>query len=290
MTTALITGARGFIARGLAPVLREAGVRVVGTSRQAGTLPGFDAIYPAALGNSLAPFLSAEPVDAVIHTALDDRPHSYATNVEGTRRWLTEAQAAGAQTQILLSSLSADAAALADYGRAKYALEQDFIAAGQIVFRMAVVVGNGGMFARMVDSARRTPFVPLLDGGGQVVYVLGIDFLCRALRDTVLAGGEGLRGRAWNLQQPTAHSFGEVMAEITRVYGLRRLLLPLPARPLVTLLTAFEKQRLIRLPVTSTNVRGLIQQGRRRFPSDFARFGYPEESLAALIAAARRES
>lgn len=288
MTTALITGARGFIARHLAPVLQQAGVRVVGVSRQAGPLLGCAVVHAAALGGSLAPVFAAERANAVIHTALDSRAQAYQTNVEGTRRWLAEGQAAGVTTQVLLSSLSADAGARADYGRAKYALEQDFLAAGQIVFRMGVVIGDGGMFARMVESTRRYPFVPLLDGGQQLIYVLGIDFLCRVLRDTVLEGGAGLRGRAWNLQQPTPHPLSEVIAAISATYGFRRLLLPLPARPMVGLLRLFEKQALVRLPVTSTNVEGLIQQGRRVIPSDFARFGYAEESLEELVRKARQ--
>lgn len=287
MTTVLVTGARGFIARHLAPVLQEADVRVVGVSRQTGPLPGCDVVHAAALGDSLAPVFAGERVDAVIHTALDSRSHAYETNVEGTRRWLAEAQAAEVTTQVLLSSLSADAGARADYGRAKYALEQDFLAAGQIVFRLGVVIGDGGMFARMVDSTRRYPFVPLLDGGKQLIYVLGIDFLCRVLRDTALSGGAGLQGRAWNLQQPTPHPLSEVIAAISAAYGFRRLLLPLPARPMVGLLRLFEKQALVRLPVTSTNVEGLIQQGRRVIPSDFARFGYAEESLEELVRKAR---
>ena len=53
MTTVLITGANGFIARNLAPVLKEAGMRVAGTSRAGQPVPGFDAIYPASLGDSL---------------------------------------------------------------------------------------------------------------------------------------------------------------------------------------------------------------------------------------------
>jgi nucleoside-diphosphate-sugar epimerase len=288
MTTALITGARGFIARHLAPVVQEAGVRVVGVSRQAGPLPGCDVVHAAALGDSLAAVFAGERVDAVIHTALDSRAHAYQMNVEGTRRWLAEAQAAGVTTQILLSSLSADAGARADYGRAKYALEQDFLAAVQIVFRMGVVIGDGGMFARMVESTRRYPFVPLLDGGKQFIYVLGIDFLSRVLRDTVLNGGTGLQGRAWNLQQPTPHPLSKVIAAVSAAYGFRRLLLPLPARPMVGLLRLFEKQALVRLPVTSTNVEGLIQQGRRVIPSDFARFGYAEESLEELVRKARQ--
>lgn len=255
-------------------------MRVIGTSRHEQQVPGFDRVDAARLGDSLANVLAVERIDAVVHTALDP---AYDVNVNGTTRWLEEAAAAGVGMQILLSSLSADANALADYGRAKHALEERFLAANQVVFRLGVVVGNGGMFARMVDSARRYPIVPLLDNGAQLIYVLGIDRLCAVLRDCILSGGKELRGRAWNLQQPTPYPLRDVIRAIVKGYGLRRALLPLPARPMVGLLQLIEKQALIRLPVTSTNVKGLIQQGRREFPSDLARFGYPEESLTELI-------
>lgn len=288
MPTVLITGANGFIARHLAAELHHAGWRVLGTSRRDAPATGFDRIYPRRLGDSLEAVFAEEKVAAVVHAALDAGSAAYATNVEGTARWLAEAAAAGVGTQILLSSLSADAQALSDYGRAKYALEQRFLAADQIVFRLGVVVGDGGMFGRMVDSVRRYPVVPLLDGGAQLIYVLGIDFLCAVLRDTIFSAGQGLRGRAWNLQQPTPYPLREVTRVICAVHGLHRIFLPLPARPLIGLLQIFEKQAVVRLPITSVNLLGLIQQGRRKFPSDFARFGYAEEPLTALVARAAR--
>lgn len=283
MTTVLITGAGGFIARNLAPVLRDAGMRVVGTSRREGDVSGFAAIYRASLGDALAPALGAERVDAVVHAALDSSPDAYATNVDGTTRWLAEAQAAGVPLQILLSTLSADATALSDYGRAKHVLEQRFVEAGQVVFRLGVVVGDGGMFARMVDATRRSPIVPLLDGGRQPVFVLGIDFLCQAIRDTIARNGAELRGRAWNLQQPQASTLREVTEGICRRYDLRRLLIPVPAKPILIALLGVERLPFPKLPITSTNLRGLIQSRSQSHPSDFARFGYPAESLDGLI-------
>lgn len=289
MTTVLITGANGFIARNLAPVLKQAGMRVIGTARRGGAVTGFDAVYPAGLGDSLQPILAAEPVEAVVHAALDAGPDAYRVNVDGTTRWLDEARAAGARTQILLSTLSAAPDALSDYGRAKYALEGRFIAAGGIVFRLAVVIGEGGMFARMRRSIQRAPVVPLLDGGQQPVYVLGIDFLCAVLRDALAAGGAGLAGRAWNLQQPRRYTLREVTAAIARGCGYRRLLLTVPLRPVLALLLIAEKLPLPRLPITSTNVKGLMQGEGAAPPSDFAHFGYPEESLDALVARAARQ-
>jgi hypothetical protein len=147
-----------------------------------------------------------------------------------------------------------------------------------------VVVGDGGMFARMVASTRSAPVVPMLDGGRQLVYVLGIGRLCAILRDVIRANGEGLRGRAWNLQQPQPHTLRAVIEAICRGYGFRRLLLPVPARPILVLLLALEKLPLPKLPITSTNVKGLIQGAARAMPSDFDRFGYPAETLDELVA------
>ena len=82
----------------------------------------------------------------------------------------------------------------------------------------------------------------------------------------------------------------EVTEAICRGYGLRRLLLPVPARPILVLLLALEKLPLPKLPVTSTNVKGLIQGAAREMPSDFDRFGYPAESLDELVAKVARSS
>jgi nucleoside-diphosphate-sugar epimerase len=283
MTTVLVTGASGFIARRLGDALQRDGMRTIGASRSGQPLPAYHRVFRASLGDSLRPLFESERVDAVVHAALDSGPHSYAVNVEGATRCLEEANTGGAKLQILLSCLSASADSLTDQGRARHALEQRFLTESQVVLRLGMVVGEGGRFAELVDSVRRNPVVPLLDGSEQLVYVLGIDLLCHVLRDCIHSNGGGLRGRAWNLQQPIPYTLGEVIQAVTRAYGFRRLLLPMPSRPMLGLLQLFEKQRLLRLPITSSNVKGLIQGGHRRFSSDFARFGYPPEALQTLV-------
>lgn len=285
MTRILITGATGFIAHHLAPILQAARMTVIGTSRHEAA-PGFERVHACRLGESLAGVLAAERPDAIVHTALDAGPNAYALNVAGTRRWREEAAAAGVSLQIFLSSLSAMPDAPSAYGRAKYDLERDFLAADGIVLRMGVVVGDGGMFGRMVASARRIPVTPLLNGGVQLVYVLGIDFLCTAIRDCIAADGAGLRGRAWNIQQPQPYTLRQMIEAINCGYGLRRLLLPIPAQPILAAVRLAERLRLPGLPVGSANIEGLLRQGQQRIPSDFARFGYPEQPLAELVRAA----
>ncbi len=284
----LITGAGGFIAGHVSQRMAGDGWEVYGVDRPGGRAPSqYARVFPAQLSESLAGVLAEVRPDAILHTALDPAPGAYDLNVGGTQRWLEEGQAAGVRVQVLLSSLSAAEDALAEYGRGKWALEQAFNAAGEVAVRLGVVVGRGGMFSRLVESARRSPVIPMLGGGQQLLYVLGVEQLAEILRDIMASGGEGLRGRSWNLQQPQPYTLGQVMREIVRVYGYRRVTVTLPIQPVLMAVELFEKQRLLRLPVSSTNVRGLMQAGQQTFPSDYPRFGYPEQSLRELVERAR---
>ncbi len=287
MTTVLLTGAGGFIARRLAQTLNEAGMAVLGASHSAAALPGYGRVFPASLGETLLPALASRPVDAIVHTALATGPDAYRLNVEGASRWLDEGRAAGVGVQILLSTLSAEAEALSDYGRAKWALEQRFAGADEVALRLGVVVGDGGMYARMRSSATRLPVTPLLDGGRQLLYVVGIDALCAVLRDAITSNGAGLRGRSWNLVQPQPVTLRELIEAMQRQAGRRSLLLAVPTKPVLAGLKLAESVPMIRLPVSSSNVRGLVQQGQRRVDTDWERFGQPVQPLEALVAAAQ---
>jgi len=281
VSTVLIPGASGFIGRQLARVLDDGGADVVAVTRTGEPLAHTSATIAAGLGESIAEDLKPHSIDAVVHAANDDSPDAYRTNVEGTRRWFDESQAAGAQLQILLSSLSARPDADADYGRAKYALEQNFVAENEVAFRLGVVVGNGGMFERMVRSISG-PVVPLLDGGAPRVHVLGIRFLCEVLRDTIDDNGQDRRGRVWNLQQPSPFTLREMLTTIRAVYDLRCRFVPVPSLPVLWALKGLELLPLS-LPVSTTNVRGLRQSRSDEFPSDFAEFGGEPSSLESLV-------
>ncbi len=286
MTSVLITGAGGFIARHLAQTLHAAGLRALGASHSAAALPGYERVYPASLGETLLPALATEPVDAIVHTALASGPDAYRLNVEGTTRWLDEGRAAGAGLQILLSTLSAEEGALSDYGRAKWALERRFIATDEVAFRLGVVVGDGGMYARISSSATRLPVTPLLDGGRQLLYVVGIDALCAVLHGVVISNGAGLRSQTWNLVQPQPVTLRAMVEAIQQQAGKRSLLVSVPTKPVLIGLRLAESVPLLRLPVSSSNVAGLRQQGQRRVQSDWERFGQSAQPLEALIAAA----
>ncbi|OEU61809.1 MAG: hypothetical protein BBJ57_06695 [Desulfobacterales bacterium PC51MH44] len=283
MTTVLITGANGFIARHIAITLKQEKLRTVGVSRKTSRIDGFDKVYAAYLGESLKPVFEAETIDVLVHCANHVGKNEFKTNMNGTTLWMEEAKVHGVGLQIFLSSLSAKANALSDYGRAKFELEQKFIKAHHVIFRLGLVIGNGGIFAKMTESIRKLPVVPLLDNGTTEVYVLGIEFLCYVIRDCILNKGEGLRGQVWQIQQLKAYTLREVMVTIRQQFGYICWFIPIPSFPVLWALLTVERLPFLKLHISSTNLKGLRQSSGKEFHSDFDKFGYPEESLDNLV-------
>jgi nucleoside-diphosphate-sugar epimerase len=283
LSTVLVTGAGGFIARHVAATLSRENLRVVGVARSSRSLDGFAKIYRASLLEPLTDVFEGEKIDAIVHCANHTGDDEYDTNVRGTTSWLEEANRNGVTLQIFLSSVSAAVDAPSDYGRAKYELEKRFISAGGIVFRLGVVIGAGGMFGRIVESLRRSPLVPLLDGGSSNVYIIGIDSLCRVIRDSVVPAGKDLRGRVWHLHQREAYTLRDVMHGIRRHFGYSCRFVPVPSLPALWSVSILERVPFLKLPVSSTNIRGLRQNRSLSLPSDFDHFGYSEQSLDELI-------
>ena len=127
--------------------------------------------------------------------------------------------------------------------------------------------------------------MPLLDNGSPRVYVLGIHTLTDILCHCIESDGKGMRGRIWRVQQPTQHTLRDVMKSIRKHFRFRCRFLPVPLAPVLWLVTILEKLRL-KLPVSSTNLRGLRAGRFTEFESDLAWFGLEEESLDSLVARA----
>ena len=286
MKTIAITGARGYLARNFAKTLTARGFRVIGVSRRDGSLPDFTCVWKASLGDSLVPLFDKEPIAALLHCAEDHSDGAFDTNVNGTRKWLQEAHAHGVKTQVFFSTLIPEGGVESDYTRMKQTLEQDCLAHDAVIFRLGLVVGPGGMFSRITESLRKSPLVPLLDGGKAAVFVLGISYLCEVVGACVESDGEGLPARPWHLQQPTGYTLRGVMESIRRTYGYRCWFVPVPSLPILWMVSIVERLGVKGLPVSSTNLRGLRDSVNVVFPSEFEHFGHPEQDLDTLVACA----
>ncbi len=287
MKTILITGANGFIAGQLAAHCKANAWRVVGTVRGGDTPAHFDAVHRCSLGETLDALLAAERIDAVVHAANYAGRDEYDVNFRGTLRWLEETRAASAPLQIFLSSLSAAASRPTEYGRAKRDLEEHFLAAGGVVVRLGLVAGYGGIFGRMIDSVRRSAVLPLLDGGRSQVLVVSPRFLFEFITDCIRRDADQRRGRVWHIHQPTPHTMRDLLYGIRRHCGASCRFVTVPSALVLWPLVVAERIPLLRLPVSSANIRGLrMTQG--DVPSDLTLLGGIEEPLDRLIEEATR--
>jgi nucleoside-diphosphate-sugar epimerase len=205
-TRFVVTGASGFIGRRLCAALRERG-RVVAIVRDPSQEGPWDEVIVADLAtNTVVPELLGG-AHAVFHLAA--RAHAVAerksdvaayrsVNVDGTRRVVEAAHAAGVRRFVLASSVKAmgesdDDASLSPYGRSKRDAEEILLRsaiAEPVVLRLSLVYGPGveGNLGSMLRAVRgyRFPPPPRVNNRRSMVHV---DDVVRAL----IAAGESPR-------------------------------------------------------------------------------------------------
>ncbi|HVX65421.1 MAG TPA: NAD(P)-dependent oxidoreductase, partial [Bryobacteraceae bacterium] len=187
-----ITGAGGFLGSRIGERCAARGHAVASTSR-------------TARGPQVRAWKLGEPFDAawaagsdvMIHCAYD-RAESEARNIEGTETAAAAGEQAGVPRQIFLSSYSARPDAAEPYGRIKYSLEKWFLERGYTVVRPGLVAGDGGLFARNVRQILRTPVLPLVNGGRDLIPLVSLEDFLAAMSALVDCGGRG----AYNLFHP----------------------------------------------------------------------------------------
>ena len=163
MSPILITGANGFVGRALGPAVQKAHFATLGVARNAAQLPGYDKVYHGQLGQPLIGVFGEQKIDVMIHCANASGPNDYELNVGGTKILEEQARNAGVSRQVFLSSISVLQASPSCYARAKKDLEKWFAKKNEIVVRLGMVIGNGGIFAKMKNIVKKYPIMPLMD-------------------------------------------------------------------------------------------------------------------------------
>ena len=274
-----ITGVTGFLGSSLASHLSSLGHEVGGT-----TTGGSRSIS----GNPVRHRLR-EPVDdtmfagtdVVIHAAHDLSPGSRAANVAGTIALAEAARRRGVARQIFISSYSAHSGAVTEYGRTKAELQDWFLSAGLTVVQPGLVIGKGGLYARIAEFVRRRRVVPVVSPGALVPVVALADLTesLAGLLERPVAG-------TVRLYQDERVTMRRLMGEIRRSVGSRAVLVPVPypiARAAVAVLEA------VRLPppLGRDNLEGLRAHQGRAEPGDLAAHVGSPKGLREMVDAAR---
>lgn len=267
-----ITGASGFVGSQLAGRFERDGWSVIRFSRG-----GREAV-PFHLGDEISPevFQSRE-VDALVHCAYDFQAVKWADieriNVAGSRRLISAATAGGVERIVVMSTISAFAGCRSLYGRAKLAIEADVAGSGGGVVRSGLVYGDdsgapsGGMIGSLSRSARGR-VVPLLDGGGQLQYLVHIDDLFQ-LVCRLSAGDLARPARPVVAASPRGWTVRELVKELARRQGTEPRFVNVPWRMVWLGLKAAEVAGL-RPAYRSDSVISLVYQDPK---PDFASLG-----------------
>ena len=163
-----ITGGRGYLGSILARKFQIAGwetTLLVREVREKGEV-AFQ------LGKKIAPEVLKEH-QAFVHCAYDFKPSLWAeidqANILGSRFCFEAAIQAGVGRRVFVSSMSAYEGCCSMYGKAKLAVEQEFLPQGVFCVRPGLLWSDEsrGMFGKLTRAAGNLPFLPLVDGGEQ---------------------------------------------------------------------------------------------------------------------------
>ena len=274
----ILTGAGGFLGTALVRRLLASGVDVLALSRRPIALPGVH-WQTYELGGPLPSPEVFAGCEAVIHAAFSmdgSGPTLEERNISAAQELLLAARAQG-RPLIFISSMSAHAAAVSSYGRAKWAIEQRLDPAVDAIVRPGLIVGPGGLYARMAATLRRAPVVPVFYGGAQPIQPVGLDDVVEALV-RILGQKEGGIYNLGSLQPITVR---ELYRRMLAAAHVRRPVVALPGGLTLGALRVLERMGL-RLPLTAENLLG--QKHLRAFEtaSSFARLGFAPTPLDQL--------
>ena len=258
-------------------------MRVIGISRKGESLPDFEAVYSGYLGNPLVLSFKEEKIDVFLHCAYHSGKDDYQVNVQGTRLWAEQAEKNGVRKQIFISSLTAQGHSLSSYGKAKYDLEKWFLQRGHLIIRPGLVLGPGGSFQKMVGLVRRSPILPLPDGGKTAVHLIGIQFLCDVTKDALIHPSGWPGGKTWNLFQPDPVALNASGKTLSKSLGTKCLFVPVPSLLLKGVLGILEYLPCVKPRISRNSLIGLKQNEKLPWSSDFKLFDRPLSTLEELV-------
>jgi uncharacterized protein YbjT (DUF2867 family) len=264
--TIAVVGATGFVGRNVVARLVETGHRVVAISRTGRRLAEWPAgvatrAADVATGRNLAAAL--EGAVAVVHLVAIPRETGGRTfaevNVGGTGRVVEAASAAGIRRFVHLSVLGVADDPKLSYLYSKWRGEQIVRDSGLdwVVFRPSLMFGPGDGFFSLVRTTlkRWSPGVVAIPGRGDTRFQpLAVDDLATAVEQAVSDGGHV--GTVHEVGGPAYWSYGEIVDEVMRVTGMRRLKLSMPV-PLLSVLTAVTDRVLPVFPVSHDQIASL---------------------------------
>jgi len=132
---------------------------------------------------------------------------------------------------IYVSSISAYEGSRSLYGRAKLEAERVAFSLGAAVVRPGLIWGDppGAMFGKLLDQVQRAKFLPLINGGRQVQYLVHCqdlcDFICGCAEGQIIPPAQPV-----TLAHEQPWTFRQILVEIARAKHKSLSFVPVPWR------------------------------------------------------------
>jgi uncharacterized protein YbjT (DUF2867 family) len=261
-----VVGATGFVGRAIVARLADSGRRVIAVSRTGRRIAGWPSSVvtraaDVASGRNLA--AAVDGADAVVHLVAIPRETGGKTfaevNVRGTQRVVEAARAAGIRRFVHLSVLG-----VADDPKLRYLyskwLGESIVRDSDldwIVLRPSLMFGPGDGFFSLVRTTLKwwSPGVVAIPGSGDARFQpLAVDDLAIAVERSLM---DPERARqVYEIGGPDWVTYREIVEDVMRVTGMRRLKLPMPI-PLISALTSVTDRILPIFPVSHDQIASL---------------------------------
>lgn len=266
LPTVAVVGATGFVGNAVVARLAESGHGVIAISRTGRRLAGWPASVitraaDVATGRNLAQAL--EGADAAVHLVAIPRESGGRTfaevNVRGTQRVVDAATAAGIRRFVHLSVLGVADDPKLRYLYSKWLGERIVRDSGLdwVVLRPSLMFGPGDGFFRLVRTTLKwwSPGVVAIPGSGDTRFQpLAVDDLAIAVERSLADADRA--GQVYEIGGPDWVTYREIVEDVMRVTGMRRLKLPMPI-PLISALTAATDRILPVFPVSHDQIASL---------------------------------
>jgi FkbM family methyltransferase len=248
-----ITGANGFIGSSLTNFLIGEGFSVVPFVRKPTSEKSKNARKYDLVEESIPDDLF-KGIDILIHCAFitkEQNADAEQLNFTGTKRLIDVSRNQGVKKIIFFSSVTADENAKSAYSKSKFAIHQLLNKETDLIIRCSLVIGEGGLFRKMLNYAISRTFIPLIGSGRQIIQLIAIEDVQSFVSTSINNNLHGNRVLA-STEQIT---YKQLFKTIAAVYGKRIHFVPVP---LVMLKMTLNLCRIlnIRTPVSQENLLG----------------------------------
>ena len=236
---------------------------------------------PTALKNA---FYDAESVIHLVGVIRPTRLNSFdAVHREGTANVLAAAKQAGANHFLHVSVIGAANDQTYPYLYTKWLGEQEVVKSGMgfTIFRPSMLFGEGDEFLNsLAGMIRLFPIVPVIGSGKNRLHPLAADDLARCIAITL--GREDLKGRTIDLGGAERLSYNELVTEVAKAMGKRRLRFHLPVW-LMRSVAAVSQGIMPRQPITTDQIKMLGIRSVAEMGEVERVFGFTPQSLEGNI-------